>query len=29
MLSPTVKLTPNQPTAHPAHLGTGNQPNPA
>jgi len=29
MLTATVKPTHNQPTAHPAQPGTGNQPNPA
>jgi hypothetical protein len=29
MLTATVKPTHNQPTAHPAHPGTGNRPNPA
>ena len=29
MLTATVKPTHNQPTAHPAHPSTGNQPNPA
>ena len=29
MLTATVKPTHNQPTAHPAHPTTGNQPSPA